>query len=113
MTDDQQKITDRIIAEGAITIAQAAQKVPSSTSRGHASAAALLRWILHGKRGVRLEGTLMNGKTWWTSEKALSRFFAALTAKALGQVPVQTETVRQRMSRAEAADRELAEILGD
>lgn len=39
----------------------------------------LLRWILRGRQGVRLEAMNMSGQ-WCTSEQALVRFFRRLTA---------------------------------
>jgi len=68
----------RIRADGPITIAEAAKFVP--TSHGIASPDTLWRWIVIGKRGVRLDGARLVGKTWWTSRQALDRFWDELAA---------------------------------
>jgi hypothetical protein len=103
----------RIRADGPITVCKAAQLVPASNRHGYASASTLVRWIVHGKRGVKLDGARLTGKTWWTSEAALNRFWGDLAAREEGRRPEpgSGETVRQRESRAEAANRELAALL--
>src|SRR5262245_7894342 len=89
-------ITERIQKEGAITISEAAKMI--RTERGSkTSTTALTRWIVHGKKGVHLDGAMMNGKGWWTSKKALFRFFAAVSAVEAGrrqdaaEVPTSSE----------------------
>ncbi len=46
--------------------------------------ATLVRWMLRGKQGVKLDGVKLGGKGWFTSREGLSRFAAALSAKAAG-----------------------------
>jgi|SRR5262245_20271825 len=76
--DERRAASARIRADGPITIAAAAKFVP--TSHGIASPDTLWRWIVIGKRGVRLDGARLVGKTWWTSRQALERFWDELAA---------------------------------
>src|SRR5690348_5243239 len=90
--EDLAELADRIKAEGPLPVAKAAKLVPADNRRGHVGAGVLVRWIVHGKRGVRLEGARFSGKTWWTSAAALARFWGRLAA---------AETARQDAPRAE------------
>jgi hypothetical protein len=71
----------------------------------------LVRWVLRGNlardgRRVRLEAVRFGG-TWMTSEAALKRFFAALTAQPAADPAPAPPSVRAR--RVEQAGRRLAE----
>ena len=111
--DELAAIAARIHEEGPLPVSKAAKDVPADNRRGHASASTLVKWIVAGKRGVRLEGTRISGKTWWTSRAALARFWGALAAVEEGRRVDGGETPREREARAEAADRELAELVGE
>lgn len=50
---------------------------------------------------MRLEGYRGPDRTWWTSRKALSRFFAALSAADAGGPTPLPDTERDRRERAE------------
>jgi hypothetical protein len=69
-------------AETPLSLAQAAQRIPSSRLGKPTHVSTLVRWILHGVRGVKLEAARIGGR-WVTSQEALERFSAALTAQHL------------------------------
>lgn len=80
---DFDAIAQRLAGEDLLTVAQAARHVPRL--RGQRTApSTLIRWIIHGKRGVYLDGIRLSGKTWWTSAAAVARFTAALTRASVG-----------------------------
>lgn len=62
----------------------------------------LVRWILRGKLGVRLDAVKLNGKGWLTSREALARFAASLSARAAGQA-IPPPTLHDREKRDAAA----------
>jgi hypothetical protein len=66
--------------ESRISLAQAAKLIPPTRQGKPVHASTLVRWILHGVRGVRLEAARLGGR-WVTSHEALDRFSAALTAR--------------------------------
>lgn len=104
---------ERVRADGPIPASQAARKVPANNRHGYASVDTVVRWITKGKRGVYLDGALLSGKGWWTSEAALARFFAALAAAAApGPGLLGGMTVREWEARAEREGRELDALLG-
>jgi Protein of unknown function (DUF1580) len=61
----------RVRREGPIPLDVAAESI-----RSYASPASLLRWIINGASGVRLDGTRIGGK-WHTSLAAIGRFMQA------------------------------------
>lgn len=70
-------VVQRLIAEGLVSVGQVARKLPPGRGeRRHPNT--VTRWVVRGKRGVRLEGFFGPDGTWWTSWQALARFFAAL-----------------------------------
>lgn len=78
---DWTAIVERMEGEDVLKVTQAAKLVHADRGRrGYCSAAALVAWILRGKRGIFLDGYRGSGKTWWTSREALRRFKAQLTA---------------------------------
>lgn len=70
----------RLRAEGLISLTQASTLVPADNPKGHVSCGSLLRWIVSGRRNVKLEACRERGE-WWTSLAALNRFLSA-TARA-------------------------------
>lgn len=104
------EVAARIRVEGPLKVSQAAKLVPADNRRGHVAADVLVRWIVHGKRGVRLEGARFSGKTWWTSEAALERFWGSLAAADQGRErgPTCREVDRER----EAAEMEADALFG-
>lgn len=75
-------MSSRLHSEQLIRISQAAKLVPSPRGTP-TNPSTLVRWILRGKRGVRLDGVLLSGDCWWTSRQALERFSAELTRLAV------------------------------
>jgi hypothetical protein len=71
-----------ILTEQLIPFADACKLVPRSGGR-FIHKAVLYRWARTGLRGVKLEAVAVGG-TFCTSEAALRRFFAALTAAREG-----------------------------
>ncbi len=63
----------RVMDEYPIPVSQAATLIPANTHTGHASVTTLLRWIIRGKRGVRLDAAKIKG-VWHTSLAAIERF---------------------------------------
>ena len=87
--------------ETPITLAKAAQTLPG----GAVHVSTVWRWHRRGIRGIRLE-TVCRGGIRCTSDEAIERFFAAITAAADGE-PAPTRTPRQRQRAMQHAEREL------
>jgi hypothetical protein len=66
-------IANQVRSEGLVSLDEACFLFPVNNRRGHVSASTLMRWIVSGKKGVRLEGARKNGR-WHTSLAAVSRF---------------------------------------
>jgi hypothetical protein len=103
-----------LLDEDLISLTQAAEKFPGHRGAKRLHPATLTRWILKGVRGtdgriVKLEA-LRFGARWFTSESALRRFSAALTAAgtaagtATDTPPARTPTARQSASERAAAE---------
>lgn len=107
-------IAARIQQEGPISVCHAARLVP--TAKGSkASPSTLVRWIIHGKKGVFLDGARLTSKNWWTSRAALERFWGELSDSEAWrrQDAAEAPTITQWEERARAADRELIELVGE
>jgi hypothetical protein len=90
----------RLLAEGPLPVSRAAGLVPSTRGRKrHAST--LVRWIVSGKGGLRLEGFKDPTGAWFTSAPALSRFLAALSA--IGDLVAAPRPARELQRRAAEA----------
>lgn len=105
--EDIEAVAARVIADGPVPIFRLSKLVPCSRERRggatHASTSSLIRWIVHGKKGVRLDGVRLAGKGWCSSAAALARFSAALTALEFGEMPeVTVPAERERRARAAA-----------
>jgi hypothetical protein len=90
--------------ETILSIPQAAKRVPSQRNGAPTHASTVLRWILKGVKGVRLEGARMGGR-WVTSVEAMQRFSAELTKAKLPQVESQASSRSDQQ--AELVEREL------
>lgn len=66
----------KLRAEGLVSLSQAAALIPADNHKGHASPGSLLRWIVSGRRKIKLEACRERGE-WWTSLAALNRFLHA------------------------------------
>ena len=104
MQRDWNAISSRLAREALLPIAQAARLIPTNRGeRGHTSASALCRWILHGKGGIYLDGVRMGGG-WLTSREALARFAAAISGQREPAPSIPSDTERARRAAA-AMDR--------
>jgi len=68
------------------------------------STGALVRWIVEGRRGVRLDGIRLAGKGWCSSEAALARFAAALALAEAGGAAPAAPCDRERRARDACAE---------
>lgn len=73
-------VAGRLLDEGLISLAQAAALLPPVRGRRVATSS-LFRWVVQGKRGVKLEAVRAGGPGWWTSRPAVARFLAALSVR--------------------------------
>lgn len=106
--EELEEITERLKAEGPIRMGQAAAEFGCSID-------SVMRYITKGKGGVRLEAFLETGGGWRTSKAAITRFQAELTWRALQRFDDagRQDTPKQRETRAQAAGRELLELIGE
>jgi hypothetical protein len=95
--------------EPLVTLSQAARKYPGCRGAATLNPSTLTRWILLGTkapdgRRVRLEAVRV-GCRWLTSEAALARFAAALTAVTAGDglPPARSPVAARRASDRAAA----------
>src|SRR5262245_26557389 len=58
------------------------RQLPPSRRGKPVNLSTVLRWVLKGVRGVRLEAVMLGG-TWYTSRAALREFTERLTARAV------------------------------
>jgi hypothetical protein len=63
--------------ERGISVPQAARSIPPTRLDKPVHPSTIVRWILHGVRGVRLEAVRVGGR-WVTTHEAIERFSAAL-----------------------------------
>lgn len=73
-------MAERLISEGLIDLAAVAKLLPSVRGK-RVSTSSILRWILRGKSGIRLEAVRLHGASWFTSTPAVARFAALLTSR--------------------------------
>lgn len=89
----------RLQNEGLLSLKQACKHVPCEKgNRGHVWPNTLLRWILRGKGGVKLEAVRGAGSTWYTTRPALARFMARVSTTDLQtqrDLPTQSEYERR------------------
>lgn len=106
---DWDAVAERVHGEKMMPVSRAAKLVPTNRGRrGHASAEALVRWIINGKSGIYLDGVRCNGKTWWTSAEAIRRFMADLSRAGTGKPETaRVDSPAQLRRRADAAMREM------
>jgi hypothetical protein len=91
--------------ERLISIHEAAKMMPRGRNEKPAHVSTVIRWILYGYRGVKLEA-IRCGVKWTTSVEALQRFLTRLNPSLENepQAP-RSPTARQRAS--QRAEREL------
>jgi hypothetical protein len=73
-------VAERLMSEGLKSLLEIASALPPVRGK-RVSTSSVLRWVLRGKQGIRLEAVKLHGSAWWSSMPALARFSAALTAK--------------------------------
>ncbi|VTT96517.1 unnamed protein product [Gemmataceae bacterium] len=112
-TSEWEAAAARVIADGPVQLSRLARRVPADRrgKAGHASVGALVRWIVFGRKGVYLDGARLAGKGWSSSEAALARFSAALTAVEAGCRPEITPPCELER-RSAAAIAELYRVAG-
>jgi hypothetical protein len=86
--------------ETILPLSLAAKRVPASRNGRKTHLSTLLRWILQGVDGIRLEGVRLGGR-WVTSQEALQRFAEALTP----DLTANPRTSRSPGARERADDR--------
>lgn len=75
-TISRQGAAARVRTERPIDLATAARSFTLGERLAPLSVPTLLRWIIHGKRGVKLEAVRIRGR-WHTSIAAMTRFVEA------------------------------------
>ena len=98
-----------ILSEKLISLVEAAKRLPPGRNGKPTHVSTILRWILHGIRGVKLEAVRCGGR-WVTSEEALARFMQRLTPDLQNDAPAP-RTPAQRQRASEVAGRELDALL--
>ena len=78
----------RVRLENPIDLLTAANVFPRGERWKSISVGSLLRWIVAGKAGVRLEAVRIRGK-WHTSIPAMGRFCEAVKAREASSVPAR------------------------
>jgi hypothetical protein len=71
-------MAERLIGEGLKSLEEIAQSLPPIGGK-RISTSSVLRWVLRGKAGVKLEAIRLHGGHWLTSMPALARFSSELT----------------------------------
>jgi hypothetical protein len=94
-------------SETLVSLSQAARLLPPGRRGRPVNLSTILRWIIDGVAGVRLEGLRVGGR-WLTSKEALARFAERLTPD-LSTIP-QRRTSRPPATRERAANRACAEL---
>jgi hypothetical protein len=94
--------------EDLVSLNEAARSLPARRAGKRPHVSCIYRWTVAGCRGVVLESVQI-GATRCTSREALTRFFAALTAKAQGELPAPPPPDKARRRDIETAERRLAQ----
>jgi hypothetical protein len=98
-----------ITHETLVTLSQAARSLPPGRKGKPSHLATVQRWILHGVRGVRLEGVRLGGR-WLTSREALARFAERLTAAATQPTVAAVSNTALANEACRRAEEELANL---
>jgi hypothetical protein len=92
--------------ETPISLTEAARSLPPGRRSRPVHVSTVLRWILQGVHGIRLEGARVGGR-WLTSREALQRFAERLTP-SLDTNPA--DSPRPPATRKRASDRAAREL---
>jgi hypothetical protein len=95
--------------EQLITLPQAANLVPPARNGKKTHVSTVLRWILKGIDGVKLEGIRIGGR-WLTSTPALQRFGERVTPDLNGERSKGPRSPSQRERAIARAERRLERI---
>ncbi|MCU0710424.1 MAG: DUF1580 domain-containing protein [Pirellula sp.] len=76
-----EQAVSRVLTESHRTIKQAQQDIHEASGI-RPDKSTVIRWILKGKSGIRLEAVRI-GNVWVTSSEAITRFITEITAKSL------------------------------
>src|SRR6058998_1845316 len=92
-------------SETKLSLSQAAAQVPSTRQNKQVHVSTIVRWILRGVCGVRLEAVRVGGR-WVTTHEALERFSVALTAQYISPPsPIGTSGRQDASHRQRQQDR--------
>ncbi len=95
--------------ETLLPLSKAAKRVPPARNGKRCHESTILRWILQGIDGVKLEGTRLGGR-WLTSSQALQRFAERLTPNLDAERPRPPRSPGARERAARRAEKELERI---
>jgi len=84
------------VDEQLLTMRQAAKLFPGRTGRP-INVSTVWRWLLGGRRGVRLESIVCGGVR-YTSREAIHRYLTALNPEQAAAPTIRTATQRSRAS---------------
>jgi hypothetical protein len=98
-----------LATETLVSLAEAAKSIPPSRNGRRTHLSTILRWILHGVDGVRLEGVRLGGR-WLTSREALQRFAERLTPDLGANQPMPPRSRAARDRASARAEKELTKI---
>jgi hypothetical protein len=91
-----------LMKENIMSLAEATKHVPPSRGGRKTHLSTILRWVVKGVKGVRLEAVRLGGR-WVTSEQALQRFAERSTPNLadphLPRSPKQRDTAFRRAER--------------
>jgi len=79
MNEVSEALAMQLMNEGLISLAKAAAELPLVRGK-RVSKSSVFRWIIRGKRSVKLEAIKLNGTNFWTTRQALARFAARLSS---------------------------------
>ncbi|HLN27616.1 MAG TPA: DUF1580 domain-containing protein [Gemmataceae bacterium] len=95
-----------INTETLLPLAKAAKRIPPARDGKRCHASTILRWILKGSAGVKLEAIRLGGR-WLTSVEALQRFAEQLTPNVNADPPPRPRSAKARERRSQRAAQKL------
>lgn len=96
--------------ETKLSLSQAAKLVPPTRQDKQVHVSTIVRWILRGVRGVRLEAVRVGGR-WVTTHEALERFSAALTAQYVAPTEGSAASIAQSPERRQNQQKRVEQLL--
>jgi len=98
-----------IATETLLPLSKAAKRVPPARNGKRCHESTILRWILKGTDGVKLEGIRLGGR-WLTSVEALQRFAERLTPSQEQPPATSPRSPSARERAARRAEKELERL---